>query len=504
MKQKWFNYRPLCLIFIFLLLGSFFAFHLFKNLALTISLTCIVFILILINAIIKKKIKYFLVPIIAFIVGVGCYHLAYVSYHSSMVEAPKEIQARIYMFDKPSGNSTYIEADNCIFDGEQTNKSMIIYLHDNSGRFQNIEIGSVIKFKPNTFNNLILNYDKGVNANLYYENIKYSATVSMDNIEYIETNKTFSENIKSIIKSRLANGLSNENVELAYSSLFGEKDMLSEKQYSSFKLSGVAHLLAVSGLHVGIIVGILSAFLRKLNAKRWVEFLVTAVFLLFYAYICNFAVSIIRASIMYLIMLLASMCGREYDSLNSISVAGIIIFFINPFSLFDISFIMSFSCVAGITILNKSISSVLEKIHTPNILREGLSISMSTSIALIFIMAYYFSTLNVISLIANVILIPLFTIAFVMIFICAIISIGIPFITFVLYPINYLLNFINMLANMLGNLPIANFATLSFNFVTILIYFLLLLLLSKICVAKRKEKIIFTLPIVALMFYCLV
>lgn len=504
MKKKWFNYRPLCLIFIFLLLGSFFAFHLFKNMPWAISIAVAVFILILINAIVKKNLKYFLVPFIAFIIGVGCYHVAYKAFYSSNIEAPKEIQARIYLVDKPYGNSIYLEADSCVFDGNKRDENIIIYLYDYSQKFENIEIGSVIKFTPSNFDHVTLEKEDSINAGFYYQNLKYRVTASISNVEYLETNTTFSEQIKQTIKARVKNGLTNENVELAYSAMFGEKEMLADMQYDSFKLSGVAHLLAVSGLHVGIIVGALAFFLNRINVKRWGKFSIVATFLMIYAYICNFAVSIIRASIMYLILLLAEILGREYDSLNAISLAGIVIFLINPFSLFDISFLMSFSCVVGIVLMSKSISKALKTMRMPKFLRDGFALSLSTSIALLFIMCYYFANLNIISLIANIILIPLFTIAFVIIFIFSLISLIFPFITYLVYPVNYLLSFINLIANVLGNLPISNLATIHVSFVTILIFMTLLTLLSRICVANRKEKVVITLPIVALLFCCLI
>ena len=342
------------------------------------------------------------------------------------------------------------------------------------------------------------------NAQLFANDLKYGASVKIENITYLKTDKTFAESIKEKVKENLSLGLTNENAEIAYSALFGDKDLLSSKQYNVYKLSGVAHLLAVSGLHVGIVVAILNMVCKLCKIKKWYKFSLIAIFLAFYVYLCGFSISIIRASIMSLILLMAGILHKEYDSFNSISIAGIVVFLLNPLCIFDVGFLLSFSCVIGITMLYKPIRKAFAKIKMPKVVADSFAISLSTTISIVFVMAYYFKTLNIISIIANVILIPIFTVAFVIIFVVSILALLIPFVSYVLYPINYILSFINLVATVLGNLSISNFNTLEFNFVAILVYFVLLLFLGRFCTAKYQYKIISTLPMVALLFYCLV
>ena len=265
----------------------------------------------------------------------------------------------------------------------------------------------------------------------------------------------------------------------------------------------MAHLLAVSGLHVGIISKILRKSLNFDKKKRWWKFFVIAIFLLFYMYICDYSVSIMRASIMSMIMLISLILGKEYDKFNSISVAGIIIFLINPLVIFDVAFLLSFSCIIAITMLHMPIHKFLLKIKIPEKLSNAMAMSLSTTVGIIMIMAYYFKTLNIISLVANIILIPIFSCAFSFMFLIAFVSLLIPFIAYILYPLNYVFNVINIIATILGNLSISNFNTLEFNFIAIIIYFVLLLFAGRFCTAKYQYKLISTLPIVALLFYCL-
>lgn len=503
MKERWFNYRPILLTFGFLLLGSIFAFYIKSFLVFVLSIAIVVFALLLLLAILKKKPKYFIVPLLALLVGIGAYELAVFSFYNRVDKAPTEITARIYKIDQPTDGRIKVEADSCTFDGSDAGSNLIIYIYDYDGLFEGVEIGAKLKFSPMKFYHSDLFYFDIPNAKQYANNTKYSVTTDIKSVEFLGVDQTFAEMLKETIKDNLGVGLTNENSELAYSALFGEKEMLSNNIYSAYRLSGVAHLLAVSGLHVGIIVAILSFILKKCKIKGWIRFSVLAVFLVFYLTLCNFTVSAIRASIMTLILLLAQLLHRDYDSFNAISLAGIIVFFMNPLIVYDVGFLMSFSCAFGIALLYKPLRNRLIKAKFPKAIAESLALSLATTITLMFIMAYFFRTFNVISLLANVILIPLFTIGFVAVFICSILSLITPYVMYILYPFNYLFDFIALLSTILGNLPIANFETIGFHFIVIVIYFLLILLLSRLCTAKYQYKIVATLPIIALMFVCL-
>ncbi|MFQ6752674.1 MAG: ComEC/Rec2 family competence protein [Clostridia bacterium] len=503
MRERWFNYRPICLSFAFLLLGSLFAFYVESFLVFCLSISIVAFVLLLLLAIFKKKPKYLIVPLVAFLVGAGAYNLAVLSFNNQQTKQPDIISARIYQIDRPTDGRITVQADSVKFDDKNANTNIIIYIYDYDGLFIGIEIGANISFAPLKFyNNNLFSYDTP-NARMYANNTKYSMTTNISAIEIDGVDKTFAEIIKAKVKDNISLGLTNENVELVYSSLFGEKEMLMESLYNSYRLSGVAHLLAVSGLHVGIIVGILLFILRKCKINGWVQFGVVALFLLSYLSLCNFTVSAIRASIMALVLMMANLLHRDYDSYNAISLAGIVIFMINPLSVFDVSFLMSFSCAFGIAILYKPLRNGLIAMKFPKVIAESLAMSLATTLILVFIMAYYFQTLNVISIFANIIIIPIFTIGFVIAFVVSLLSFIIPIIGYCLYPVNFIFDFIALISNILGNLPIANFATITFHFIVIVIYFVLLLIFSRLCTAKYQYKIMATIPIVVLIFCCL-
>ena len=506
MKEKWFNYRPICLVFAFLLLGSVFSFYVVENTIITIIISLIIFVLLIAWSIFRRKLQLFLIPIISFALAVGVYYLSVWKFNRNTEKNPSEVVARVYDITNEQNGMIKTECDNCTFDGNKSDDKIVLYIYDNTGLFENIKVGSVVKFTPYKFYKSDLFYHNIPNSNLYASNLKFTVSAQIKDIECIKNDKTLSEKFKDRVKDNLEIGLTNENAEIAYSALFGDKDLLSESQYSNYKLSGIAHLLAVSGLHVGIVFAILTYLLGLIKVKGWWKIGLISIFLLFYAYLCGFSVSIMRASIMCIIMMIAKQVRREYDSLNALSIAGIVIFLTNPFCVFDVGFLLSFSCVAGIIMFTPTIKRGLEKCKDfiPSGIVDAISISTATTLSIVFVNAYYFQTFNIISIIANVFIIPMFTIAFICVFCVSMFALICPYFSYLLVPINYLINFINILANIFGNLDISNFTTTQFAYMTIVVYFVLLLFLSRLCVVKYNYKIITTLPMVALLFYCLI
>jgi competence protein ComEC len=177
--------------------------------------------------------------------------------------------------------------------------------------------------------------------------------------------------------------MSSENASIAYAMLFGEKDGINKNIYNIFSIAGISHILAVSGLHIGVLIAILLLILKKCKASKLVTFITISSILIMYNTICGFSNSVVRASIMAMILLGANLFGKQYDALSSLSLAGIIICLFNPFALFSVGFQLSFACVFAIITLVPTINRGFEKIKFDNAFTKTLSMSMATSVALI-------------------------------------------------------------------------------------------------------------------------
>ena len=206
------------------------------------------------------------------------------------------------------------------------------------------------------------------------------------------------------------------NGDVMYALLTGDRGAISNEVNAAFSRSGILHLLAVSGLHVGFIVFIICFALKRLRLHPLLECAIVVVPLLFYAYICAFTPSVMRAILMVMCSYVARACFGKYDMLSSISWAALLILLIRPLYLFDVGFQLSFLSVYGIVTMSAPIARWLNKRKINKFLRyivNSLVISLSCGVATIFTVAINFGEVPVFSALLNILAIPLVAVAFV-------------------------------------------------------------------------------------------
>ena len=142
--------------------------------------------------------------------------------------------------------------------------------------------------------------------------------------------------------------LSENEYGLLKAMFLGDKTELSSEEKRLYEENGVAHLLAVSGLHVSIVGGMLFRFLRKRKFSYAVSCICSSFVLLFYAIMTGFGNSVFRAVIMFLIFLLAQYFGAEYDMVTSMSLAGILMLYDGPLRILESGCIISFTSIFAI------------------------------------------------------------------------------------------------------------------------------------------------------------
>ncbi len=179
--------------------------------------------------------------------------------------------------------------------------------------------------------------------------------------------------------------------------LLGERAELSYQMESLLKKTGASHLLALSGLHAGIIIMALNLIFSRLFKSRKLSFFLLAVISLLYVIIVGAPISIIRASLLTLLYLFSDQIYREADFFNIIALTLLVNIFINPYALFTVSLQLSYSIVISIYLLSDFLKNNLSGI---------LSVSAAVQLASIPLTAYYFGEYAYIGLITNIWLIP--------------------------------------------------------------------------------------------------
>lgn len=173
------------------------------------------------------------------------------------------------------------------------------------------------------------------------------------------------EAINSYFSAKLQNNIGGEEGRLVAAMLLGDKGALTSVMYRDFTRSGLSHYLAVSGLHVSIITGIVSFLLLHLRIKRWLRNLLIALFAVCYLFLLGFPVSAVRSVIMLLTVFFAYSMGDSSDSLNALGIAAVIIILIEPWAIFDKSFILSFCATLGIVCFMPIFNDLVNKIFKP-------------------------------------------------------------------------------------------------------------------------------------------
>lgn len=150
----------------------------------------------------------------------------------------------------------------------------------------------------------------------------------------------------------LADYTDDEGTAILIGMLFGEKDLIDEEIYAGYKKNGTAHVLAVSGLHVGALYACISKIIRK--RRRIMSNILIAALLLTYAAMAGFSPSVMRASAMILIHIAADILHRRYDILSSACLCILVTLIKNPFALFDTGFQLSYIAVITIAIVTSA------------------------------------------------------------------------------------------------------------------------------------------------------
>ena len=295
---------------------------------------------------------------------------------------------------------------------------------------------------PNTFN--YKNY-------LYHNYIHHIGKVN--NYEIIKKNKNIFINLKEKIKNYVS---FNKYLKLF---IIGDKTSLNDS-YENYKDIGVAHLLAISGMHVSIFISITKKILFFLSNKC--KNLIISLALLFYSFIVGFTASILRATLFFIINSSLDYFDIKVSKIKILIITIFILILFNPFIIFNIGFLYSFLCSLSIILIKKFLSK--------NYLKNLFIITLFTMLFTLPVTINLNYEINLIVFISNFILIPyvslfLFPFALVLLFFPFLNNIF-SFFCLIMEKIAYYLNLINF----------SKIIIPKFNIVYIIIYYIFLIL----------------------------
>lgn len=278
--------------------------------------------------------------------------------------------------------------------------------------------------------------------------------------------------------------------------LLGNREHLPQDVQDSFSSAGVAHILAVSGLHVGLLAGALQMLLRKWLSPRG-RLWVLSLFLLLYCALLNFSAPVVRASVLLVLAGMRRVARRSLDRLTTLSAAFLLILLFRPLDLFSASFQLSFGAVLGIAMLGPVLERPLSCLHF-RFLREGAGITISAAAGSILPTIQIFHRFSLVGLVINPVVCWIFGLllpayALVLLIGCIYLPLG----QGLAVPVNWAAGWISRAIQWVGNLPFASLDMPSLPWYVILALVFSIVLCTRYVVLPCKKRVI--LAVTALM-----
>lgn len=304
-----------------------------------------------------------------------------------------------------------IDADDKLYSAMKTETvNAICYLKSN----QSIpEIGSVVRASGT-----LKCFEEASNpgqfdAKSYYQILKISFQLNQTEIQaksdsYYPLRESLFD-LREYFSGILSQYLMPEDASVMRTMLLGEKKKADEEIKALYQRNGIAHVLAISGLHMSLLGMVLCKLLKRLGLPIWMQTLIPTVVLALYGIMTGFSVSSLRAVIMFGIQMAALLWGRTYDLVTAASLSALLILIDQPYYLFYSGFLFSFGCVFAIGLLVPAltVSCAGKKEKYPGKCITPLLSAAAITLAGLPLQLWFFCQMPVYSMFLNLIIIPL-------------------------------------------------------------------------------------------------
>lgn len=357
---------------------------------------------------------------------------------------------------------------------------------------------------------------KHVAGNFNYErwlkSHSYAALMTCrgDNVSLAEEGRldeiSFSERVAikaKVLRHRIIGAFEKEGVEGEEMAViaamgFGDKSTLTENTREVFSQTGAAHLLALSGMHLGILFVLLTMFVSHLNfffmphfdARYWGQILVVAT-IWGYVVMVGMPQSVVRSAVMLTIYAAISSSERQKMSLNTLAFTAIVMLLMNPMAIWDVGFQMSFMAMAGIFVFHTPIYNIIsmEWLFEHPIMRKVWSlvcVSTAAQIGTMPLAVYYFGRIPVLFLLTNLVAIPLVTMLLYGVFLCLVMW-AIPFVrALLLLAVQGLSNVLTSTLGVMANWDIVSINNISINWIQMMLIYMMIIVVAIIIDRMRR------------------
>lgn len=317
-------------------------------------------------------------------------------------------------------------------------------------------------------------------VNVKTENINI---ISSDNTNII-LNKIYK--LRYTMKNQISKLLPKETAGLCLGMLIGDTNSINENLQEDFRDSNLSHILAVSGANVSYIIVSVTYIFNKMCFRKKLSKIISIFLLFLFMLLTGCTSSVNRACIMAILMLIADLLYRKSDVYNNLAISALILLIINPYSILDIGFQLSYMGTIGIVFLHDKINNFIKTNN--KILKyflEMFYVTTCANVAIIPIMMFHFNSISLTFYFSNILAGPILGIIEVIGFIMFFISlIFIPLATPIAFILNIMLKFIIKIAEITASIPFSKILITTPSIFFIAIWYIIIFLI----VYRKKVK----------------
>lgn len=288
--------------------------------------------------------------------------------------------------------------------------------------------------------------------------------------------------LKQLLMSNIARVIPEPESSLAGGIVLGAKQSLGKEWMQKFRDAGLAHIVVLSGYNISVVASVIGRavsflpFTARLGAS--------AISIILFALMVGGGATVLRATLMALVVILARAMGRESEALRVLIFVGWLMVMINPMILFyDVSFQLSFLAALALVTLAPLIEKYFLFVKSA-VLREILVTTIATQIFVAPILLYQMGTFSLVGLVANLFVLPLIPTVMLLVSLVAVIA-PVPLLSaLVVYPAQFLLSYILYVVEIGSRISFANIQFASFGIILLTISYIIIFV---VCVMLRKN-----------------
>lgn len=393
------------------------------------------------------------------------------------------VQGKIYKIENTAfGKNIYLKGVE-VENGEKNVSVKRIFV--NTEKIPNVKIGNIIKVRGK-----LRQFEEAANkgnfdSRKYYLSLGFygkieAGTIEVINSEYSGIRQGLYELRMEIIErlEKLCSdnkgifSIINNKNGIIGAIILGDKTDLDSDIKELYSVSGIAHILAISGLHISFIGMVIYRLLRR-RFRFLFSAAVSIPVVLSFGIMSGFGISTIRAIIMFILKIIGEVLGRKYDAITAISLAGLVLLVQNPFVVCNSGFQMSFGAIIAIVLILPIVEEIL---NTDNKIIKVLSANFTISLVMNPILAWNYYELPTFSFLLNIVVVPLMSVVIVSSIVgifCSCIMFG--FGKAVIFPGCGILELYTFLCNIINKSSVASIVVGQPKVTIIIVYYAILL-----------------------------